>query len=201
MAQVTDLAIETEIKLRVDDLAAIALKVVAAGGKLVVPREFEDNLLLDDGAGSLRAAHQLLRLRFTPSGMTLTFKGAPVPNVSFKQREEIETRVSDGDAAVEIFGRLGFKVWSRYQKYREEYELALSGVAGGTAHIALDETPIGSFVEVEGTDDGIRAAASLLGFSESAFIRESYFSLYLDYCRRLGRAPAQMVFGPSEHRS
>jgi adenylate cyclase class 2 len=195
------LAIETEIKLRVGDLAAIARKVVEAGGRLMVPRDFEDNFLLDDAAGSLRAARRLLRLRRTSRGMTLTFKGAPVSGLAFKQREEIETGVADGEAAIQLLERLGFRVWSRYQKYREEYDFLVAGQPGGATRVALDETPIGAFVEIEGTGDGIRAVANLLGFGETEFIRESYFSLYLDYCRRLGRAPAEMIFGPSEHRS
>ena len=42
---------------------------------LVRERHFEDNVLFDDAAGSLRASGTVLRLRATPHGGVLTFKG------------------------------------------------------------------------------------------------------------------------------
>ena len=41
------MAIETEIKFRVDDLAGLAARLEAAGFKLETPREFESNVLYD----------------------------------------------------------------------------------------------------------------------------------------------------------
>ena len=65
-----------------------------------------------------------------------------------KLREEIETVIGDGETMLRCFEQLGYGVWFRYQKYREEY--ALSDVI-----VAIDETPVGVFVEVEGDEHGI----------------------------------------------
>lgn len=189
------MATETEIKLRVDDVERTRGRLAAAGGKLLIERHFEDNLLLDDAAGTLRCGNQLLRLRTTSDGALVTFKGTPEPASAFKEREEIETGVGDLEALLLVFERLGFKVWTRYQKFREEYELPIPGLPVVRVHVTLDETPIGPFIEIEGSGEGIRAAASLLGFKESEYIRESYYSLYVEHCRRSGLEPGQMVFG------
>jgi hypothetical protein len=49
-------------------------------------------------------------------------------------------------------------------------------------------------VEVEGPEDGIREAAARIGIDESRFLRSSYYTLYLDYCRDRGETPGFMVF-------
>ena len=67
-----------------------------------------------------------------------------------KMREEHETVISDGDVLTHVLEALGLHVWFRYQKFREEF-------AAEDATIALDETPIGTFVEIEGGERAILA--------------------------------------------
>jgi adenylate cyclase class 2 len=118
----------------------------------------------------------------------LTFKGAPQPG-AMKVREEHETLVADGDALSRILDGLGFRVWFRYEKYREEFS-----VPGVT--IAIDETPVGTFVELEGAEDAIRATAAALGRSEPDFIRQSYQALFTAQREAAGLAGPDMVFPP-----
>lgn len=100
----------------------------------------------------------------------LTFKGAVQPGV-MKVREEFETTVSDPESLGRLLAGLGFTVWFRYEKYREEF--AAPGVT-----VAVDETPIGTFVEVEGDEPGILRMVAALGRSEADFVRGSYRSLF-----------------------
>ena len=50
----------------------------------------------------------------------ITFKG-PVQPSTMKLRDEFETIVGDGELLLRIFEELGFHVWFRYEKYREEF--------------------------------------------------------------------------------
>jgi adenylate cyclase class 2 len=163
--------VEHEVKLRVADVDGVRRLLLDKGAELLRPRYFEDNLLLDDGSGGLAAAGRILRIRRTPRGGRLTYK-APYPSdEGVKSREEIELPIAEPDAMELILAKLGFEPTFRYQKYREVYRY--SGL-----EIAVDETPIGSFVEVEGATAGIHSVASELGFGREDYITESYFELF-----------------------
>lgn len=162
---------EKEIKLRVEGASLARAALERIGARLVVPREFEDNLLLDDERGVLGAAGVVLRVRRTPRGGRLTFKGPSRVVEGVKTREEIESEVQDPSALLLVLERLGFRRVFRYQKYRETY-------AWGGQEIVIDETPIGSFFEIEGDVPGIHRAAAALGFQPSDFVTESYASLF-----------------------
>jgi adenylate cyclase class 2 len=123
----------------------------------------------------------------TESGKSLlTFKG-PVQPGSVKVREEHETIVGDGDVLKKVFEELGFLPWFRYQKYREEF-------AAQDVTIAIDETPVGTFVEIEGGEAAIHAVALALGRTRTDFILESYRSLFLKRREQYGIAGDDMVF-------
>jgi adenylate cyclase, class 2 len=70
-----------------------------------------------------------------------------------------------------ILEGLGLRPALRYQKYRETYEWE-------GQEIVIDETPIGTFLEIEGDHEGIARAATLLGFSPRDYIAESYVALF-----------------------
>jgi adenylate cyclase class 2 len=162
---------ETEVKLRVAGAASARERLRKTGARLLEPRGFEDNLLFDDRRGTLREAGGILRLRRTPAGGLLTFKGARRLEEGLKSREEIETGVSDPDAIQLLLERLGFRPVFRYQKYRETWSLL-----GQT--VVVDETPIGDFLEIEGEAGGIHRAAEALGFSRADYVSDSYVGLF-----------------------
>jgi hypothetical protein len=60
--------------------------------------------------------------------------------------------------------------------------------------IELDETPIGTFVELEGPAEAIDRAAQELGFSKGEYVLKNYLLLYMEDCRKKGQPPHHMVF-------
>jgi adenylate cyclase, class 2 len=177
---------ELEIKLRADDADAARQLVAAAGAAPFRPRRLQRDFLLDTADGSLRSRRSVLRVRIEPEGAMITFKGPPQPS-TMKLREEIETRVADGPAQLRILEAIGFGVWFRYEKYREEF-------AGPDVIIAVDETPVGVFIEIEGGHDGITAMARALGCEPVDYVLESYRELYAQWCAARGIEPADMLF-------
>jgi adenylate cyclase class 2 len=164
--------VEKEIKLRVAGASAARQAVRRAGARLVQPRHFEDNLLLDDGRSSLRARGEVLRLRRTPDSAMLTFKGARLDAGDVKSRPELEVAVGDADLMLQILAAVGFLPVFRYQKYRETW-------ARDGAEIVIDETPVGTFLEIEGPPRAIHRTAAALGFAREDYITDSYVGLFL----------------------
>jgi adenylate cyclase, class 2 len=183
--------IETEIKVSVSDSEDFRRRLDLLKPVLLSPRHFEDNYVLDYPDQRLRTRQCLVRLRTTDDSSYLTFKGPPVPEGKFKVREECETKLGDPAMGLRILEELGLLIWFRYQKYRQEY---LVRTGEGEVHVVLDETPVGVYAEFEGTEEAIRRVAETMGFDESCFIRESYYSLYAEFCRARGQAPGHMVF-------
>jgi adenylate cyclase class 2 len=173
---------ETEIKLRLASVEAARDSLRRIGARLVRARHFEDNVLFDDATGSLRASGTVLRLRRTPYGAVLTFKGPREMEGGVKSREERETTVGDADEALAIVRSLGYRPQFRYQKHRETW-------THRGQEIEVDETPIGAFLEIEGDAEGIHAVAAELGFSRSDYVAESYVGLFF-----AGGGQGDMVF-------
>lgn len=178
--------LEREVKLLFDDAARARAAIVATGAAPLRSRRLQEDNLFDTPDEALRRRGCALRVR-TESGKSLvTFKG-PVQPGSMKVREELETVVSDGDVLKRVFEELGFRAWFRYQKYREEF-------AAQDVTIAVDETPVGTFVEIEGGEAAIHAVALALGRTRSDFIVDSYRSLFLKRRADYGLAGDDMVF-------
>jgi len=104
-----------------------------------------------------------------------------------KLREEAETVVGSGEVLLRVFEELGLHVWFRYEKYREEF-------SHEDVTVAIDETPVGVFVEIEGTERGIEEMTVALGRSQSDYILDSYRALYLQYRDAHGLAGPDMLF-------
>ncbi len=179
---------ETEIKLAVADARTARRLLRAAGFRVSKRRVFETNMVFDTPELGLRRAAALLRVRRAGGVATVTYKGPPDVG-RYKSREELELEISDARAMGAIFERLGLGPVFRYDKYRTEYrQPGRSGIA------TLDETPVGVYLELEGTSKWIDRAARKLGFAEKDYITASYARLYLDWCQRSGVRPSDMVF-------
>jgi adenylate cyclase class 2 len=160
--------------------------VLASGATLLHARRLQHDVLLDSTEGTLRLRGCALRLRSDGGQVILTFKGAVQPG-QMKVREEHQTAVADPAAIEAVLEGLGFHPWFRYEKYREEY------TAPGVI-IAIDETPVGTYVEIEGEEAAIVATAHALGRTEDDFIRRSYRTLFVEGGEAAGLSGPDMVF-------
>ncbi|HYR42065.1 MAG TPA: class IV adenylate cyclase [Terriglobia bacterium] len=162
---------EIEIKFAVKDMKAIAEKLRKMGFRVAVGRHPEKNYLFDDSAESLQKAGKLLRVRKTPSGQTVTYKGPISAASKLKHREEIECRIEDADVLIRILQEAGFRIRTEYSKYRTVFEKE-------GFNISLDETEAGNYLEVEGpSDEEITKLGEKLGYSEKDFVRRTYAEL------------------------
>lgn len=180
--------LEREIKLRfaTADEARERILSPAVGATPLRGRRLQEDSLLDTADNSLYQRRSVLRVRTEGGKSLLTFKGPVQPGV-MKLREELETVVADGDTLLTILHELGLRVWFRYEKYREEF------VAEDVV-IAIDETPVGTFVEIEGSEEHIHRAAAALGKTAKDYITDSYRTLFTEYCRTHGIEPTDMLF-------
>jgi len=116
-------------------------------------------------------------------------KGPVLSAGPHKSREELETSAADGNTLEQILGRLGFVPSFRYEKYRTTFQApAEPGL------VALDETPIGVFLELEGPAYWIDDAAQRLGFAPRDYVIASYAALYRAFLKS-HPGPPDMLFG------
>ncbi len=177
-------SVEKELKFAHDDLESLRERL----GELEAERHrasaFEDNWVLDR-EGELLGSGCILRLRKDGLGAVVTFKGPATFEGGLKVRTEHESRVEELEHLRRIFENLGYRTVRRYQKVREEWQL-------GGVSIALDRTPIGDFVEFEGS--GAATVARRCGFKPDQAERRTYLGIYDDHLAKHPELPRDMVF-------
>jgi adenylate cyclase class 2 len=178
--------LEREIKLPFDAVETARAAVIAAGCTPLLGRRLQEDALLDTEDELLRRRRCVLRVRVENGKSRVTFKG-PVQPSAFKVREEHETLVGDGEVLLRVFEELGLHIWFRYEKYREEF-------SHEDVIVAIDETPVGVFVEIEGSEQGIATMTEALGRSTSDYIVDSYRSLFLQRREEFGLTGPDMLF-------
>ena len=183
-------SIETEIKFKVADGAALESKLAAAGFHELTARTFERNVLYDTPERNLRNNGQILRIRKYGPKWVITHKRIPPdnsPEARHKQRIETETEVQDGEAMALIFESLGLQPAFTYEKWRTEW-------ADHSGHCVLDETPIGVFAELEGPSDWIDETAGKLGVHDGEFMTLSYGRLFDEWKQQTGSPVNDLTF-------
>jgi adenylate cyclase class 2 len=211
---------EIEIKLRIANVSALRCRLKQLGARGVLPRTHESNALYDTPKKHLARRGQLIRIRIEkpspakrrqhrpqPAQAVLTFKGPPQASSRvrpaldtsrnknrYKVREEVEIAISDPEQMHRILTALGLRPMFRYEKFRTTY--ALRGLRN--LKIEFDETPIGTFLELEGSPSAIDRAAKLLGYARSNYITQTYGTLYIADSRRHGSRPTHMLFPPTK---
>ena len=209
---------EVEIKLRVKDATALKRRLGELGA-VNYGTVFECNTLYDTRPSRFRTAGCLLRLRIERraskrqtagkarrswhNNAVLTYK-APVKVIGgnaakdsrYKIKEELETRIEDPGILEAILKAAGLHPGFRYEKYRTTYRLpTLPRLA-----IDLDETPIGTFLELEGSRKAIDQVAEALGYTREGYSAASYWEVYRESCRRRGVPVGNMVFKGTNRR-
>jgi adenylate cyclase class 2 len=149
-------AVEREVKLRFDSPEAALAAVTALGAASVRARRLQDDVLLDDEQGTLQKRGCALRVR-----------------------RDGETPIGSAEVLLRMFRELGFTPRFRYQKFRTEFRL-LDATDRADLIIAIDETPIGVFIELEGLEAAIAAAAGRLGRTPDDYVLASYRTLFLE---------------------
>lgn len=190
---------EIEAKIKVPDHDAIRQRIRDVGGEHVGDY-FETNTFFDTPDGKLRAADEGLRVRklknlFGPRGQSggrttyiVTFKG-PAEKSKLKQREEIETEVTDGDAIKSIVERLGFAPRLVFEKKRQTWKVK-------NCQVELDEVPmLGTYIEIEGPDAAaVEAVRVELGLANEPLVKSGYSSLLSRELERTSSPSPQAMF-------
>lgn len=165
--------VETEIKLAIDNLPSTRIHLQRFGWRVVTRRKRETNWVLDRDDCSLRRSNRLLRVRRSGSKAWLTVKSPPKKEIAHKVKKEFEIEIPNAMAMLELLEALDYRVAWRYEKYRTEF---IKENTPGT--ILLDETPIGNFLELEGSSVWIDETAARLGFTPADYITHSYRHLF-----------------------
>lgn len=177
---------EVEIKFRVEEARALARRLRTAGFRQVTPRTREQNTLYDLPNRILQKRGEVLRLRKYGHEWLLTHK-AKGKVARHKTRVETETKIADGDKLDKILQSLGYVPAFRYEKFRAEW-------SDGQGHVVVDETPIGSFGEIEGPARWIDRTAQRLGIDCNMYITQSYVDLFFAWKRQTRSRAREMTF-------
>jgi adenylate cyclase, class 2 len=177
------------LRLRTETAAAIATVKKSARSK----KSRKSSSSKNPAHTAARTRQILTFKRPTPQQLAAHTDRYPSPG-SHKIRDEIEAQVSDSANLIKIFEGLGMRGWFRYEKYRTTYQLPAAKSWARGLLIELDETPIGTFVELEGPAHAIDRAATELGYSKRDYVLTNYLSLYVEDCRRKGQQPQNMLF-------
>jgi adenylate cyclase, class 2 len=180
------MAKEVEIKFWIADLKAVTKALKRAVFKQVTRSTHEMNSLYDLPGQKLRKRGDLLRLRKYGQQWVLTHK-AKGKSGRHKVRTELETRVENGEQMDAVLRALGFVPTFRYEKYRAEW-------SDGTGHAVIDETPIGTFGELEGPATWIDRTAKVLGIAPHDYITQTYADLFFIWKRSTRSPVSEMTF-------
>jgi adenylate cyclase class 2 len=181
---------EIELKFCVPDARAFPARAAEAGFAMRTPRTLERNALFDTPDRGLLGQRQVLRMREYGGQWVITHKRPPAHNDDssfYKERLEIETAVSDGEAMGAVFVELGFSPVFRYEKFRTEFH-------DGNGALVLDETPIGDFAELEGAPEWIDEALERLAIPRDWCFTDSYGRMFLDWKERSSSDVENMTF-------
>lgn len=180
------MANEIELKAVVTDPVGLRQALDDAGAVLRFHGMMRDRRL--DRAGELAGRDHVLRVRRwidEEVGQDVAEAGWKGPTTinqdGYKQREEIEFSVDDGEAALGMFEALGYTVVEAIDRYVEVYELEETVVR-------MEWFPrMDVLVEIEGSPEGIEQTIGLIGLDRQECLADSLASFTQRYGERTGQ--------------
>jgi len=126
---------------------------------------------------------------------TLTLKVKKEESQNYFKRLEYESGIGDPDAIIGMMEHLGFPYKVIWQKKRTLFKSrCVDGDDVPIPVFSLDETPIGFFLEIEGTESEIENAIKTLNLASYRRIPKSYLALWEEYKKEKGIDRVDMVF-------
>ncbi len=182
------MALEIEAKFQVNDHQVLRDRLKELRAKCQ-GEQLETNIYFDTAKGELLKGDRALRLRCVGQEWVLTYKGPPEQS-KYKQRQEIQTSVADGDAVQSLLGELGFAQSLVFEKRRQSWLL-------DECRVELDSLPLlGDFVEVEGPSEAaIGQVLSKLELVKADLIAKPYPILLRDHLQDTGNSSREIRFG------
>ncbi len=192
-------AAEIELKFPISDLETLQTRLPQLGFHLVTPRTYEHNTLFDTPTRELRGRREVLRVRqygglCTVTHKRLPYQQDPIDITRYKVRIETETIVAEGAAIAAIFHQLGYDPVFVYEKYRTEWSQPIGPNSDDFAHLVIDETPIGTYAELEGPTEWIDRTLADLNIHHAVCLTDSYGKLFLDWKERTGSPAEHLTF-------
>ena len=176
---------ELEVKARVPSPAALRRALLAAGARLEFRGRMTDRRF--DRRGRLARRDEVLRLRVYRSAGearahgVLAWKGPAGARGAYRHRLELEARVADPEAVLEILQRLRFSESLRIDRRVEIWRL-------GRAVLRIERYPrMDTLVEVEGAPRAIERAIVATGLARERFLAKSLPHFVRAYEARTGR--------------
>jgi len=187
-------AVEIEIKLKVDHLAPIRDRLREVSARRV-GEALETNVFFDTPDRSLLASDCGLRLRRShelagggTDKLVLTYKG-PRGEGDVKRREEIEVGVENMEATIKLMEQLGYSPMLTFEKRRESWVI-------DRCKIDLDQMPhLGSFVEIECPSEAdVQRVRRQLGLEKVKAIVSTYADLVAHHLSDRGKDEDSLRF-------
>ena len=179
---------EVEIKFRIADIEKLVARLRQLGFQQVTPRTHEMNTLFDLPGHPLRGRGDVLRLRKYGETWVLTHKTkSEKKDGPHKTRVETETGVDNGEKMEAILRSLQFEPSFRYEKFRAEWK-------GEKGNVVIDETPIGTYGEIEGPPEWIDSVARDLEIDRKNYITATYAGLFNSWKQRTKSTAQEMTF-------
>ena len=144
--------IEKKFRLAIEQRVILDSLLPMVGARLR-GKTFEENIIFA-GRG-LDQLNRILRLRRTDGKAILTYKERVDSDQTLRRRREVETDVGSPENMLECLSAIGVVPMLIYEKHRTTWNLA-------NTEVTIDELPFGLFLEIEGDEEAIRNAESLL---------------------------------------